>query len=355
MARILLVLPGAGSPELLALEAWQALMSVPAFASPGEELATRLRQLGYEVGELVEAGPLQDEPARGGLPLLHSHAAIPEGARALAGRLVELAAERGEIAFIGGDEAVTRALTERGMAGEVEVEFVMGRVPRGHALIELVSVMARLRGPGGCPWDAEQTHQTLAEHLLEEAYELLEAIESGDEEHIAEELGDVLLQVVFHAQMGTDADVFDIDDVARGLIDKLVRRHPHVFGEVEVSGPQEVVRNWDRIKHKEKGRRSAADGIPEALPALAYAQKIQRRAASFALGDLVDPRVAGALSELESASESQREAALGELLLSVVALARSLDLDAETALRRAARLFRDRVVDAERRARETES
>ena len=339
---------------MFSLEVWRALTSVPAFAAPGDEIADRLRQSGYEVGELAEAGPSQDEPARGGLPLLHSHAAVPESARALAACLVELAAEHGEVAFIGRDESVTRALTERGMKGEVEVEFVMGHAPRGHALLELVNVMARLRGPSGCPWDAEQTHQTLAEHLIDETYELLEAIDSGSEEHIAEELGDVLLQVVFHAQMGADAGAFDIDAVARGLIDKLVRRHPHVFGEVEVSGPGEVVRNWDRIKREEKGRESVADGIPEALPALAYAQKIQRRAASAGLGDFGRSGVAEAVSALEAASESQREAALGELLLSVVALARSLGLDAEAALRRSARRLRDSIVAAEVRARDDE-
>lgn len=304
--------------------------------------------MGYEVGELVEAGPSESKTKQGarGISLLHSHAPVPEGARALATRLVELAAEHGEVAFIGRDESVTRALTERGMAGEVEVEFVMGPLPRGHTLLELVNVMARLRGPGGCPWDAEQTHQTLAEHLIDETYELLEAIESGSEDHIAEELGDVLLQVVFHAQMGADVGAFDIDTVARGLIDKLVRRHPHVFGEVEVSGPGEVVRNWDRIKREEKGRRSVLEGIPDSLPALAYAQKIGRRAASAGLGE-EGLSVSEAVSGFKAASESQREEALGELLLSVVALARESHADAETALRRAARRLRARIVAAE--------
>src|SRR5205823_2503868 len=122
--------------------------------------------------------------------------------------------------------------------------------------------------------------QTLAKHLLDETYELLEAIESGTASDISEELGDLLLQVVFHAQMGADAGTFDVDDVAGHLIEKLIRRHPHVFGDVQVSGAGEVVANWDAIKQHEKERTSAVEGVPESLPALAYAHKLQRRASA---------------------------------------------------------------------------
>src|SRR6266571_469830 len=134
----------------------------------------------------------------------------------------------------------------------------------GQRLIDLVKVMARLRGPGGCPWDAEQTHRTLARHLLEETYEALEAIDADDSDAIRDELGDLLLQVVFHAQMAADEGRWDVDDVAEGLVRKLIRRHPHVFGDVSVSGADEVLVNWERIKAEEKGEHPVAveDDIP---------------------------------------------------------------------------------------------
>ncbi|HJT36976.1 MAG TPA: nucleoside triphosphate pyrophosphohydrolase [Actinomycetota bacterium] len=366
MARLVLVRPGSGSPDVLSLEAWQALTRAPVFAAPGDPLAERLREAGYDAEILEEAEPSRlrsETPGRDvagvlGRNLLatHQHGEVSAGARALASRLADLAQERGEIAFIVSDEAVTRAVLERGMQGDVEIEFVIGRAPRGHRLLDLVVVMARLRGPGGCPWDAEQTHQTLAKHLLDETYELLEAIEAGTDQDIAEELGDLLLQVVFHAQMGTDAGTFDVDDVATTLIEKLVRRHPHVFGDVEVSGAREVVENWDVIKQHEKSRTSAVEGVTESLPALAYAQKLQRRAGSAGF-DWSD--VEGALSkvreeaeELARADAGGREDELGDLLFAIVALGRHLDLDAESALRRSARRFRDRFQKVEQAARE---
>ena len=366
MARLSLIRPGSGAPDLLSLEAWQALTSAPVFAAPQDPLAERLREAGYEVTDVVEAEPsrlVSETPGRDGAAMLgrnllaqHQHGEVSEGARALAERLASLALERGEIAFILNDEAVTRAVLERGLQGDIEIEFVIGRAPRGHRLLDLVAVMARLRGPGGCPWDAEQTHQTLAKHLLDETYELLEAIEAGTDQDIAEELGDLLLQVVFHAQMGTDASTFDIDDVASALIDKLVRRHPHVFGTVEVSGAREVVENWDVIKQHEKGRSSAVEGVTETLPALAYAQKLQRRAGSAGF-DWAD--VGGALEkvreeaeELARADGRQKEDELGDLLFAIVALGRHLDLDAEAALRRSARRFRDRFQSVEQAARD---
>lgn len=203
--------------------------------------------------------------------------------------------------------------------------------------------MARLRGPGGCPWDHEQTHKTLARHLLEETYEVLEAIDAGDRDSIREELGDVLLQVAFHSQIAADDGAFDIDDVADGIVDKLVRRHPHVFGEVEVAGADEVLVNWERIKAEEKGERPVEDDIPEALPALARAAKVQRRAAgrgfewrsSAAALDKLREEIA----ELEGAPPEEAEDELGDVLFAAVAVARKLKLDPESALRRATRRF----------------
>lgn len=156
-----------------------------------------------------------------------------------------------------------------------------GRRPgrQGAALLELVEVMDRLRSPGGCPWDAEQTHASLAPYAVEEAYELAEAIASGSVEDIADELGDVLLQVVFHARVGEDGDPsFDIDDVADGIMAKLKRRHPHVFAGTAVSGAAEVETNWDAIKAAEKPhRRGPLDGIPHGMPPLERATKVVAR------------------------------------------------------------------------------
>lgn len=362
-----MVQPGAGAPDMLTLEAWQALTTTAVFAAPGDELGARLREAGYAVTDLAEADPMRlaavdpDRPSSGlrGRNLLsaHAHGSSTQGALALADRLAALSLEHGAIAFVNRGDDVTRAVMERALEDGLEVEFVIGRAPRGHTLLELVTVMARLRGPGGCPWDAEQTHHTLAKHLLDETYELLDAIEHGAPTDIAEELGDLLLQVVFHAQMGADAATFDIDDVAVGLTQKLVRRHPHVFADVEVSGAREVVENWDAIKEHEKKRESVTDGVPESLPALAYAQKLQRRAgkAGFDWSDVSGAlvKVAEEADELTRAvTEEEREHELGDMLFSLVALGRHLEIDAETALRKAARRFRDRVHHVEAAARE---
>jgi tetrapyrrole methylase family protein / MazG family protein len=220
---------------------------------------------------------------------------------------------------------------------------------RGRRLVELVRVMARLRGPGGCPWDAEQTHASLARHLLEETHELLAAIDTGDRDAIRDELGDVLLQVVFHAQIAADEGAFDVDDVAQGLIDKLVRRHPHVFGEVEVSGAEEVLVNWERIKATEKGGDASdlEDDIPTSLPALARASKVQRRAAGFGFDwrtrEAAIAKLREELAELEAAATPEEaEAELGDVLFATAAVARRLGVDPESALRRTTTRFAQR-------------
>lgn len=200
--------------------------------------------------------------------------------------------------------------------------------------------MARLRGPGGCPWDAEQTHASLVAYAIEEAHELAEAIESGDDAHLQEELGDVLLQVIFHADIARADGRFDITDVARGLSEKLRRRHPHVFAGGAVDGVGEVIANWDAIKRAEKPERgSALDGIPASLPSLARAEKLLRRGQRAGLLPMQDGTVA---------LTPDTEEALGRTLLGMVRAAAAEGLDAERALRGA---IRD--LEAELRAQET--
>jgi tetrapyrrole methylase family protein / MazG family protein len=226
---------------------------------------------------------------------------------------------------------------------------VTDAVPRGERLIELVRVMAQLRGPGGCPWDAEQTHRTLARHLLEETHELIEAIDADDSDAIRDELGDVLLQVVFHAEIAEEEGRWDIDDVAQRLTEKLIHRHPHVFGSVEVSGADEVLVNWEKLKAEEAGGRTVVDDdIPASLPALARAAKVQRRAAGWgfewrsldsamaSLREEVDEL--GAVGDDADAAESE----IGDVLFAAVSVARRLGVDAESALRRTTRTFADR-------------
>jgi tetrapyrrole methylase family protein/MazG family protein len=221
----------------------------------------------------------------------------------------------------------------------------------GRRLLDLVRVQARLRGPGGCPWDAEQDHRSLARHLLEEAHELLEAIDAGDPERIRDELGDVLLQVTFHAQIAADEGRFDIDDVAEGLVRKLIRRHPHVFGGERVAGAQEVLVNWERLKAEETGGRTGLEeGIPASLPALARAAKVQRRASGWGVGWRQEAAALAALreevDELASVEPADRDAAereVGDVLFAAVAVAGWLGVDAEAALRRATAAFAARA------------
>ncbi len=208
----------------------------------------------------------------------------------------------------------------------------------------LVSFIARLRGPGGCPWDREQTHRTLREALLEECYEVLEALDEEEKARLAEELGDLLMQVVFHAQMAAETGDFCIRDVIRSINTKLVQRHPHVFGSGEVKDAAEALVSWDRLKKKERKDASLLSRVPRNLPALSYSQEIQGRAArvGFDWPDLegVIDKVAEEARELtEAADPEERERELGDLLFTVVNLARRMDVDAESALRRASRRF----------------
>jgi tetrapyrrole methylase family protein/MazG family protein len=225
----------------------------------------------------------------------------------------------------------------------------------GERLLDLVRVMARLRGPGGCPWDREQTHGTLARHLLEETHEVLEAIDADDRDRLREELGDVLLQVVFHAQLAADDGAWDVDDVARGIVEKLIRRHPHVFGEIEVSGADEVLVNWERIKVEEKGEQHVEHDIPPTLPALARASKVLRRAAGFGFDWRTTEGALGKLreevEELAAADSPERaEDELGDVLFAAAAVARKLGVDPESALRRTTTRFAERYEAMRERA-----
>lgn len=225
-------------------------------------------------------------------------------------------------------ERIVERTTGSGAAPEVEVLHASYDVP-GARLLDLVTVMDRLRT--SCPWDREQTHESLATYLLEETYETLEAIESGDYAHLREELGDLLLQVYFHARIAAETDDeggFDIDDVAGGIVDKLVHRHPHVFAGLDVADVDEVERNWEALKHAEKGRGSVLDGVPLALPALALADKVLGRAGRAGVGPADD-------------------GSLGDRLLALVAEARAEGLDAEQELRAAVRRLAADVRTAE--------
>jgi len=327
------------APGLLSWEAWQALRSAElVLAAPGHPQLPALEaaEIAYRT---TDDGPAADLPTGAGTVVW-----LPEP---------------------GADPAVPpRARLLRGSAD----------LPGAH-LLDLVATMDRLRRE--CPWDARQTHQSLASHLLEEPYEALDALELGDQEAFREELGDVLLQVAFHARIAAERDDgYDIDDVADGIVAKLVRRHPHVFADVPVSGADEVRRNWDDIKKQEKRERaeragaagaaadppSALDGVPFGQPALALAAQLQRRAERAGIpGDLA--RLAGlpgapgpgdgdpGASDGDPGDPGGSDGDPGEIgrdLFLLVARARAAGCDPETELRAAARRYRDIVRDWER-------
>ncbi|MBN1192920.1 MAG: nucleoside triphosphate pyrophosphohydrolase [Coriobacteriia bacterium] len=226
--------------------------------------------------------------------------------------------------------------------------------PGGFA--ELVRIIRLLRAPEGCPWDREQTHASLAPHLVEEAYEGTSAIDAGDDAALADELGDVLLQVVLHAQIGAEDGTFTIDDVIAGIITKIRRRHPHIFGSVTAETSAEVTRNWDAIKREEKPHAGVLGEVPEALPALMRAQKISRRAAGMGFEwediDGVWAKVHEEIDELKAAEQGtgEAEAELGDLLFTVVNLARKMGIDGESALRGTCNKFTGRFESMEEAA-----
>lgn len=222
----------------------------------------------------------------------------------------------------------------------------------------LRAIVAALRGPGGCPWDQEQTHASIRSGLIEEAYEVIDAIDARDDENLREELGDLLLQVVFHSQIATEEGRFDLDAVAHEHCEKLIRRHPHVFGDQTAADSTEVLKKWEEIKRAEKAgqRDSLLDGISGSLPALSRAQKTQKKAAKVGFdwseAAPVFAKVREELAEIESAPPDKIEEEVGDLLFSVVNLARKLHIDAESALHGATRKFSTRFRQIELFARE---
>lgn len=226
---------------------------------------------------------------------------------------------------------------------------------------DLLNIMRVLRSPGGCPWDAKQTHESIKKNLIEETYEVIEAINKKDEVLLCEELGDLLMQIVFHSQMEEDAGTFDFNNVTDGICKKLIERHPHVFGEVTISGVDDVLTNWDAIKRKSKGQKTTEESmlsVPKELPALMRATKLQKKAADVGF-DWND--VSGALDKIgEETAELKAAIAnndtnnmseeLGDLLFSVVNVSRFIKVDAEEALTAASDKFLSRFAEVEKLA-----
>ncbi|WP_031074997.1 MazG family protein [Streptomyces sp. NRRL WC-3742] len=316
------------APGLLSWPAWEALRSAGRVlaADAGHPQLPALRGAGVEAEIVAELS-------------------APALARLLTGQ----PAGEGPVVWLGspdGDPGLTDALARLAVehAGEVpEIEVLPGSYDLpGARLLDLVSVMDRLRSPGGCPWDAEQTHESLVKYLVEEAYELVEAIEEGDRDTLREELGDVLLQVFFHSRIAEEdeREPFSIDDVAGDIVDKLMYRHPHVFGDAEAEGAAEVEANWEQLKAAEKSdRESVLDGVPAGLPALAYAAKLVSRVRRAGFGGVAD-------EPYELPAELTAESA-GRLLLAVAQRAHDAGVDVDAALRSAARGYRDAVRAAE--------
>lgn len=300
---VLVVVSPRVPPGLLSWPAWEALRSGPVLTADGESPQLPfLRDAGVEVTVV--------EP--------------------VAERLHERAADGEAVVWLttgSTDADLVRGLGRLAVAGDVVLEQVHGSYdPPGARLLDVVAVMDRLRSPGGCPWDAKQTHESLKPYLLEEAYEAYQALEDGDLADLREELGDVLLQVAFHARLAQEADEpWSIDDVAGDLVDKLVRRHPHVFAD---GSADDLEGTWEALKAAEKGRTSVTDGIPFGQPALSLAYKLQKRASK--LGAPV-PAYDG----------------LGGELWSLVQRCREAGLDPEVELRTVARAFRDRLAAVE--------
>ncbi len=221
----------------------------------------------------------------------------------------------------------------------------------------LVELMAKLRSPDGCPWDKEQTPHTIKHNILEEACEVIDAIESGDQDHIKEELGDLLLQVIFQSQMASENDDFNIGDVIDGIVAKLVRRHPHIFGKEEFNTSDEVLENWERIKASEKEGLTHLGSVPSSLPALSLSQKLQKKAAKagfdWPADDGVIEKLAEEIEELKEARSigmEETEEEFGDILFTLVNLGNRWGIDSEIALRKVSMKFKERFNKMEKMA-----
>lgn len=347
--RVRLVETSEALPGLLTFPAWDALGGAGSVLVRDRRSHPAAGHLYFAGLDVVDLEPATLDPRQVDL----TSPGTPRD-RGLAKALVDLAEETGESVFLLGpeDDALPRVVGYEAAKRDIEVEFVLlAGLPAGTELVRMTEVMRQLRDPDhGCPWDLKQDHDTLKRYLIEESYELLEAIESGDDEHIQEELGDVLLQVLFHAQVAADRGAFTIDDVAKGLADKLIRRHPHVFADGEADTAEEVQQNWDRLKQEEKQRTGPFDGVPRHLPALMLAEEQQKKAAKLGF-DYREPSepeswIHQELEEIRRAeTHDQLEEEIGDLIGATVGLARTYGVDPEAAMRRAAAKFRRRFED----------
>ncbi len=223
------------------------------------------------------------------------------------------------------------------------------------AFVEFVEIVERLRGENGCPWDKVQTHKSVEKNFIEEVYEVIDAIECEEFSELKEELGDVLLQVVFHAQMAKEENEFDIEDVIDAISQKIVYRHPHVFGNVKVTGVEDVLKNWEALKKKEKETKSVLEGVPKHLPALIKAYRVGEKVAQEKLdwdtSEDVFSKLDEEIKELKYAKAEDREEELGDVLFTVVNIARKEDIDPHRALNKTIEKFANRVKKAEEMAR----
>ena len=353
------------APGLLSARAWDALRGASRVLTGWRDhpQLAALAEAGISCRVVAESDPgllatLLNQEVAAAAPGSVVWLAAPDGWLATPGDGQASSGERqagagGRPGVPDGHKTTAALLTALGaLSGGPEIELLSGSYDLpGARLLDLVAIMDTLRV--NCPWDAKQTHETLAPHLIEESYEALEALEDGDQAALREELGDVLLQVAFHARVAaerTDGTGYTIDDVADGIVAKLVRRHPHVFGTVEVSGADEVKQNWDAIKAAERASAdgvpgSALDGVPFGQPALALAAQLQRRAERAGVpAELIAPAPAPASGPGDEAASGPGDgAALGEQLFLLVERARAAGLDPELELRAASRRYRDRV------------
>ncbi len=331
-------------PGLLPFQAWDVLGTAELILVRDGDTHPSAEQLHLAGLDLVtlEPAPL----GRGDLDL--TRPGLPDDRR-VAKALVRAALDRGRVVYLLGEDDRGVAPALAGMAAEhdLEIELVfLAQQPPGTEFVRLVDVLRQLRDPeDGCPWDLEQDHHSLLRYLIEEAYELVEAVEEGDDTDLQEELGDVLLQVVFHAQVASDRSAFGIDDVVRGIVEKLVRRHPHVFGDGDAASADEVQARWDELKAEEKERGSPFDGVPSAAPGLDLLHTLQRKATRHGLQDPGQPPAEQALTAYAAAARSAadddaREEAIGALLAAAVTLAGEVGVDPEAAARRVARDLR---------------